>query len=75
MMMVSFTGSFKDPVQTVSLITGVTIDLEDPSYSVNEENGTIEVCAVITSGSLEKSVVVTLATAEGTATGERCNKY
>ena len=74
MMMVSFTGSFKDPVQTVSLITGVTIDLEDPSYSVNEENGTIEVCAVITSGSLERSVVVTIETAEGTATGERCNK-
>ena len=52
----------------------MTIDLEDPSYSVNEENGTIEVCAVITSGSLERSVVVTIATAEGTATGERCYK-
>ena len=73
MMMVSFTYFYKDVVLTLSH-TEVIIDLEDPSYSVNEENGTIEVCAVITSGSLERSVVVTLATAEGTATGERCNK-
>ena len=52
-------------------LTEVIIDLEFPSYSVNEENGPIEVCAVITSGSLERSVVVTLAPAEGTATGEK----
>ncbi len=51
-------------------LAGVVIDLELPSYTVNEANGTVEVCATIVSGTLERSVVVTISTSDGTATGE-----
>ena len=50
-------------------LTGVTIGLEEPTYTVNEGDGTIEVCAVLTSGTLDRTVTVTLSTSDGSATG------
>jgi hypothetical protein len=47
----------------------VTIGLERPTYSVDEEDGTVEVCAVLLSGSLERTVSVTLSTSDGSAIG------
>ena len=48
--------------------TGVTIGIELPDYTVNEGNGIIEVCAVIVSGTLERTLTFTLSTQDGTAT-------
>ena len=49
--------------------TGVVINIEFPSYTVNESSVSVEVCAVIADGSLERSVVVFLTTLDGSATG------
>jgi hypothetical protein len=54
---------------------GVRIDFEQPEYSVNEENGTIEVCAVIMEGGLERNITITLATRNGTAIGKKAILY
>ena len=47
----------------------VTIGLEETMYTVNEDGGSVEVCAVIVDGTLERDAVVVLSTSEGTATG------
>lgn len=49
---------------------GVVIDFEQPEYSVNERNGTIEVCAVIVEGNLQRNITVTLTTRDGRAIGK-----
>ena len=49
--------------------SGVTIGLEEPSYTVDESGGTVEVCAILISGSLERTVDVTLFTMDGLASG------
>ena len=36
---------------------------------MSEENGTVEVCAMLADGTLGRTLVVTLTTNEGTATG------
>ena len=48
----------------------MTIGFDRPSYNVNETDMTVEVCARILDGSLERPVVVALFTSEGTATGK-----
>ncbi len=50
-------------------MVGVTIGLERTTYSVNEEDGQVEVCAVLLSGSLERTVNVTLTSVNGSASG------
>ncbi len=47
----------------------VTIGLERTTYSVNEEDGQVEVCAVLLFGTLEKTVNVTLTSVNGSASG------
>ena len=49
--------------------TGVTIGLEMPNYTVPEDEGFVEVCAVVSDGSLERTVSITLETFAGSATG------
>ena len=49
--------------------TGVTIGLEMPNYTIPEEGGFVEVCAVVTDGTLERTVNITLETLPGSATG------
>ncbi len=56
------------------LISVVEIGLERPLYTVNETDGTIEVCAVLVSGSLERTVTVSLSTVDGTAKGRTCRQ-
>ena len=48
----------------------MTIGFDRPSYNVNETDMTVEVCARILDGSLERPVVVALFTSDGTATGK-----
>ena len=48
----------------------VTIGFERTLYMVGEDNGYIEVCASVRAGSLQASAVVTVASVDGTATGE-----
>ena len=48
--------------------TGISIGFELPRYTVNEGDGNIEVCAVLTSGTLEKTVTFTLSTQDDSAT-------
>ena len=50
------------------LISGISIGFELPRYTVNEGDGSIEVCAVLTSGSLERTVIFTLSTGDDSAT-------
>ena len=47
---------------------GVTIGIELPNYTVREEDGPLEVCAVLVEGSLERSVLFTLSNMDDTAT-------
>jgi hypothetical protein len=47
---------------------GPRISLEAETYFVNEEDGSITVCAVVNGGSLSSSVVVTITTLSSTAT-------
>ena len=44
----------------------VSVDLEQVSYTVTEENEMIEVCVVLT-GMIERNVTIILTTMEGTA--------
>lgn len=53
-----------------TLAAGVVIGVQFPSYTVPESIGSVEVCATLVSGSLERTVVVTLSTSDGTATGQ-----
>ena len=50
------------------LHTGVSIGFELPRYTVNEGDGSIEVCAVLTNGSLERTVTFTLSSRDDSAT-------
>ena len=49
--------------------TVITIELENRTYTVPENEGHVEVCAVIVRGSLERTVTVSLSTKDGSATG------
>ena len=52
----------------IDSLPDVTIGFEQ-TYSVGEDGGSIEVCAAIRAGTLQTSVVVTMATVDGTAIG------
>lgn len=54
----------------------VMLEFELSNYTVDEENGFVEVCAVLI-GQTERSVNASLQTADGTAVGEcmRANTY
>ncbi len=45
----------------------VTIGLEDPEIVVDEDAGTVEICARILDGVLDREITVTLTTSDGTA--------
>ena len=49
--------------------TVITVELENRTYTVPENEGHVEVCAVIVHGSLERTVTVALSTEDGSATG------
>ena len=47
---------------------GISIGFELPRYTVNEGDGSIEVCAALTNGTLERTVTFTLSTQDNSAT-------
>ena len=51
----------------------VTFGFEQTSYPAMEDQGTVEVCAILVSGSLEDVVTVLLSTQNGTAKGNQMN--
>ena len=53
-------------------ITDVGVSVEDPSYPVDESDGTVEVCVVLT-GKTERNVCVTISTGDGSAIGRLPN--
>ena len=54
----------------------VTIGFEQTIYSVEEDGGSIEVCAAIRNGTLQTSVeAVMMATVDGTAIGTYVRMY
>ena len=50
--------------------TGIIIGLDEVDISVTEDSGTVEVCASVISGDLQRSVSFTLTSNDGTATGK-----
>jgi len=48
---------------------GITIEFENRTYTIPENEGPVEVCAVIVRGSLERTVTVSLTTVDDSATG------
>jgi len=48
----------------------VTIGLERTSYTTAEDGGSVEVCAVVVEGELERSSEVSISTVDGSATGQ-----
>lgn len=59
------------PSVTISFLldTVITVELENRTYTVPENVGHVQVCAVIVRGSLERTVTVSLSTEDGSATG------
>ena len=48
----------------------MTIGFEEMVYRVDEDGGTVEVCARVLDGSLETSVVTSVESVDGSAEGE-----
>ena len=65
-------GAVKDVIvaqrMNIYFHSGVVIGVEFPTYEVDESNGTIEVCAILISGTLERIVTFALSTQDGSAT-------
>ena len=56
---------------SLSLFTGIEIGLQLANYAVNEIDGSVamlEVCAELNVGALERGVMVTLTSTDGSAT-------
>ena len=51
------------------VLPDVNVSLEMNTYTVDEENTYLEVCANITGGELERSVMIEFFTVDGTAIG------
>ena len=52
------------------LFTGVTIGFEETEYTVREGvDPTVQICAVLISGTLERGTIVTFSTSDGSAMG------
>ena len=51
-----------------SLSTAVEIGLQQTTYTISEDDGTLTICAQITTGELERQVVVNFTTIDNTAT-------
>ena len=49
-------------------IAGITVGFELPRYTVNERDGTLEVCVSLLDGSLERTVTLTLFSQDDSAT-------
>lgn len=64
----------KSIIMMVDVLVGVVIEFEQPEYSVFENNGSVEVCAVIVEGGLERNITVTIFTRNGRAIGEGYNE-
>ena len=56
------------------IVADVEIGLERTSYTTDEGGGTVEVCARLTRGTLERQVLVDLAMTDDTAIGNTNNK-
>ena len=46
------------------------INLQQSDHTVGEADGSVTVCAELTTGNLERNITVYLTTADGTAAGE-----
>ncbi len=53
-----------------SSISGVTIEIEVPSITEQEDAGVVEVCAVVSNGTLARQTIVTVSSRDGSAIGE-----
>ena len=49
--------------------SGITVGFEHVMYTVQEDIGSMQVCGMVTMGTLESDVFVTLASTDGTAKG------
>ena len=53
----------------INLLAGVTIGFEQTVYSATEGvDASVEICAVLTQGTLERETIVMFSTSDGTAT-------
>lgn len=70
-MMVRKQSTVHAPSVTITFLldTVITVELENRTYTVPENEGPVEVCAVIVRGSLERTVTVSLSTEDGSAKG------
>ena len=48
---------------------GIIVDFERSSYSVEEDDVSVEVCVIIVNGTLERSITLSLSANNGTALG------
>ena len=54
---------------SLPMYIGVTIGLQEASYTANETGGPVSVCAELFAGSLETNISMTLVSTNGTAKG------
>ena len=52
------------------VLAGVEINFEVPGYTVREQDGQIEVCVRVASGTLQRNLVLTLSTEDAAAIGQ-----
>ena len=53
-------------------MSGVAIGFEQNVTTVQETDASVELCAVLLEGTLEREAVVTFSTSDGTSTAEGC---
>ena len=59
-----------DSIYLNILLSTVVVGFEHETYSINEGNGSVEVCVQV-SGIIRSSLSVSLTTVDGAATGEQ----
>ena len=62
------------PNLSILFSTGVTIGFENETYSSDEGQRSVEVCARVINGGLQRNVEVTLVTQDGSAMGKLWRK-
>ena len=61
-------NKYRECVVMVNIVTGVEVAFQEPELTVGESDGFVRVCAIV-SGQIERDVVVTYVTMEGSAGG------
>lgn len=61
---------FKSVISLLHLFSVVQVQIDQPGYSIAEGQSPVTVCATLIEANIERNLVVTLSTTDGTAQGD-----